>query len=50
MELVGDDKVKIFGYLPPPTSRSQVKWYLTISENQHGIPDTYPKFMAEDGV
>ena len=46
IEAVGGNKVKIVGYPPP----GKVRWYLTIIDNQRGVPDQYPKFLAEDGV
>ena len=50
MEDVGNNKVKILGYPPPPTRTGQVRWYLIITENGSGVPDKYPIFSPEIGV
>ena len=38
------DNVGIVGYLPPPCTFGQTKWYLTVYENTSGIPERFPKF------
>jgi hypothetical protein len=32
----------------PPPSIPEVKWHLTVSENDQGVPDRFPKFLPEE--
>ena len=34
----------------PPPSIPEVKWHLTVSENDQGVPDRFPKFLPEEPV
>ena len=46
-----NDKVQIFGYLPPKKDGKQIKWVLSVQEQWSGVVETYPTFrpFEEEG-
>ena len=48
MEELGNHQISIYGYLLPPTSPHQIRWYLTVHEDAEGVVDRYPKFLPEN--
>ena len=43
------NSIRIVDYLPPPSIKyGQMKWYLTLSEDKHGILERFPKFRPQN--
>ena len=49
VETFSDNRVQIFGYLPPKKDGKQIKWYLSVQEDlRSGSVDRLPTFQPTE--